>query len=174
MRADEATLARLMAKAQAGDREAYRALLGECQRWLRAYFTRKVPPNELDELVQETLLALHRKIATWDPARAFLPWLAAIARYRWVDHLRQFYRNRASEVDADLADADAEPAIAARISLDRMLGQLPAPQASAIKLVKIQGFTVEEASEASGQSPSLVKVNIHRGLKRLTAMIEKA
>lgn len=174
MKADEATLARLMGMAQTGDRRAYAALLAECQRWLSAYFARKVPPCELDELVQETLLSLHRKLATWDPDRAFLPWLAAIARYRWVDHLRQVYRHRAAQLDGEMAGADTEPAIAARISLERLFSQLPDPQARAIELVKIEGLSVSEASRASGQSESLIKVNIHRGLKRLAAMIESA
>lgn len=174
MRADEATLARLMVMAQAGNKQAYATLLTECQRWLRSYYSRRIAPAQLDDLVQETLMALHNKLATWDPSRAFLPWLAAIARYRWVDHLRRIYRAEECELDAEFAGQDDEPAIAARISLDRLLGLLPAAQARAIELVKIEGLSVAEASQASGQSESLVKVNIHRGLKKLAAMIEKA
>jgi len=174
MRADEPTLARLMGQAQAGDKQAYAALLGECQRWLRRYFGRRVAPGQLDDLVQETLLALHQKLATWDAARAFLPWLAAIARYRWVDHLRRIYRADEAELADELAGMDEEPAIAARISLERLFAQLPDAQVKAIELVKIEGLSVSEASRACGQSESLIKVNIHRGLKKLTAMIEKA
>lgn len=174
MKADEPSLARLMAMAQAGDRQAYATLLNECQRWLRSYFGRRIAPGHLDDLVQETLLALHQKLATWDPERAFLPWLAAIARYRWVDHLRRIYRTDEAELSDQFAGVDEEPAIAARISLERLFAQLPDAQVRAIELVKIEGLSVSEASRASGQSESLIKVNIHRGLKRLTAMIEKA
>ncbi len=174
MRADEATLARLMALAQGGDRLAYATLLTECQRWLRSYYARRVAPGHLDDLVQETLLSLHHKLATWDRTRAFLPWLAAIARYRWVDHLRGLYRSNESELSEDVPGIDEEPAITARISLERLFAQLPEPQARVIELVKIEGLSVAEASRACGQSESLVKVNIHRGLKKLTAMIEKA
>lgn len=174
MKADEPSLARLMAMAQAGDKQAYAALLGECQRWLRSYFGRRVAPSQLDDLVQDTLLALHHKLATWDSARAFLPWLAAIARYRWVDHLRRIYRADETELADELAGVDEEPAIAARISLERLFAQLPDAQVRAIELVKIEGLSVSEASRACGQSESLIKVNIHRGLKKLTAMIEKA
>jgi len=174
MKADEPSRARLMGQAQAGDKQAYAALLDECQLWLRRYFGRRVAPGQLDDLVQETLMALHQKLASWDSARAFLPWLAAIARYRWVDYLRRIYRFQETELIDDLMGTDEEPAIAARISLERLFAQLPRPQVRAIELVRIEGLSVSEASKACGQSESLIKVNIHRGLKKLTAMIEKA
>jgi RNA polymerase sigma factor (sigma-70 family) len=174
MRADEASLARLMAMSQQGDKQAYGALLEACQRWLRGYYARRIAPAQLDDLVQETLIALHTKRASWDSTRPFLPWLAAIARYRWVDHLRRLYRADETELDTDVAGHDEEPAIAARITLERLFGVLPEPQARAIALVKIEGLSIAEASEATGQSESLVKVNIHRGLKKLAHMIEKA
>ena len=119
--------------------------------------------------MQETLIALHTKRASWDSSRPFLPWLAAIARYRWVDHLRRLYRASEHELHDELIGTDDEPAIAARISLDRLLGLLPPAQERAIDLVKIQGLSIA----ATGQSEALVKVNIHPGLKRLAHMIEK-
>lgn len=173
MRADEASLARLMALSQHGDKQAYAALLEACQRWLRGYYSRRIAPSHLDDLVQETLIALHTKRASWDPARPFLPWLAAIARYRWVDHLRRLYRADEHELREELIGTDDEPAVAARISLDRLLGLLPPAQERAIALVKIEGLSIAEASAATGQSEALVKVNIHRGLKKLAHMIEK-
>ncbi|MFO6445878.1 sigma-70 family RNA polymerase sigma factor [Erythrobacter sp. NE805] len=173
MRADEASLARLMALSQQGDRQAYAALLEACNRWLRSYYSRRIAPASLEDLVQETLIALHSKRASWDPTRPFLPWLAAIARYRWVDHLRRLYRADEHELHEELLGTDEEPAIAARISLERLLGLLPQGQQRAIALVKIEGLSIAEASAATGQSESLVKVNIHRGLKKLALMIEK-
>jgi RNA polymerase sigma-70 factor (ECF subfamily) len=173
MRADESTLARLMTLSQAGDKHAYAALLEACQRWLRGYFSRRIAPSQLDDLVQETLIALHTKRASWDSTRPFLPWLAAIARYRWVDHLRRLYRADEHQLHEELIGSDDEPAIAARISLGRLLGLLPDAQSRAIALVKIEGLSIAEASQATGQSESLVKVNIHRGLKKLAHMIEK-
>lgn len=167
-------MARLMAMAQRGDRTAYATLLRECQSWLTRYFARRIAPHQLDDLVQDTLLSLHRKLASYDPSRPFFPWLAAIARYRWVDHLRKIYRADEVAFGEDHAADNFEPAIAARISLERMFSTLPTPQASAIELVKIRGLSIAEAAQTSGQSESLVKVNIHRGLKKLSAMIEKA
>lgn len=173
MRADEASLARMMVMSQQGDKQAYGALLEACQRWLRGYYSRRIAPAQLDDLVQETLIALHTKRASWDSTRPFLPWLAAIARYRWVDHLRKLYRADEHELHEEMIGSDDEPAISARISLDRLLGLLPDAQSRAIALVKIEGLSISEASEMTGQSESLVKVNIHRGLKKLAHMIEK-
>ena len=163
-----------MAMAQRGDKQAYRVLLTECQCWLSSYFAHRIAPNHLDDLVQDTLVGLHHKLASYDPMRAFLPWLAAIARYRWVDHLRRVYRANETELDEHLPGESEEPAITARISLERLFAHLPNDQAQAIELVKIEGLSIAEASRSCGQSESLIKVNIHRGLKKLSAMIEKA
>lgn len=171
MSIDEPSLARLMTAAQRGDRAAYRALLGDCRTWLTRYFARRIAPHAVDDLVQETLVSMHRKLATWDNGRAFLPWLAAIARYRWIDMLRR------QKGEAELGDHDAavdaeDAAVHARLSLDRLLGLLPAGQAQAITLVKIEGASIAEAARISGQSESLVKVNIHRGLRKLAGLVE--
>ncbi len=175
MIADEAGFVRLMLAAQAGDSRAYTVLLTEVQLWLERYFRRRVAPAQLDDLVQEVLLALHAKRATWDETRAFLPWLAAIARYRWVDHLRRVYRSAEDALeDQDSAEDSDEEAVLARMSLERLFVHLPPGQCEAIELVKIKGLSVTEAAERSGQSESLIKVNIHRGLRKLAALVEEA
>jgi RNA polymerase sigma-70 factor (ECF subfamily) len=175
MIADEPTFARLMMASQGGDRRAYTVLLTEAQVWLTRFFRRRVPPAHIDDLVQDVLLAIHAKRATWDETRAFLPWLAAIARYRWVDHLRRVYRASESELgDHDAAEDSEEDAVLARMSLDRLFVQLSPAQCSAIELVKIEGLSVTEAAMRTGQSESLIKVNIHRGIRKLSALVEEA
>ncbi len=175
MVADEPTLARLMVATQDGDKAAGNVLLTEVGVWLERYFRRRVPADQIDDLVQEVLIAFYTKRATFDPARPFLPWLAAIARYRWVDHLRKVYKHESKELMEDDAVEDSEEdVVLARVSLDRLFSQLPEKQAEVIELVKIGGLSVREAADKTGQSESLVKVNIHRGLKKLSAMVEKA
>jgi RNA polymerase sigma factor (sigma-70 family) len=166
------TLSRLMASAQAGDGAAYRTVLTHCQRWLLRYYSGRIAPAQVDDLVQETLVSLHTKRASYDASRPFLPWLAAIARYRWVDQLRRTYRAKEDALDEGLAAADEEEGLMARISLDRLLGLLPDRQSKVIRLVKIDGHSVADVAAATGQSEPLVKVNIHRGLKKLAALIE--
>ncbi len=172
MKTDEASLQRLMALAQGGDAMAYRTVLLACQRWLMRYFSGRIVPAQVDDLIQETLASLHAKRASYDPSRPFLPWLAAIARYRWVDQLRRTYRQQEDELHEELVGDDEEESIAARISLDRLLGFLPERQAHVIRLVKIDGHSISEAALRTGQSEPLVKVNIHRGLKKLATLIE--
>lgn len=175
MRADEQAMSRLAAASQNGDREAYSVLLKETMHWLCHYYARRISPAQLDDLVQETLLSLHRKLASYDPAMPFFPWLAAIARYRWIDALRKTYRQAETGIeDHEFAQAPEQEVIAAKISLDRLIARLPEGQLKAIELVRIEGFSIREAAKKSGQSESLVKVNIHRGLKKLQAMVEKA
>ncbi len=177
MTVDDATITRLAGAAQKGDRQAYATLLASSRTWLLHYFRRKVPPEQMEDLVQDTLLSLHKKLRSYDPRRPFLPWLAAIARYRFVDHLRRVYREMSenvSEDDPDLFSPSGEQSMIARMSLERLFEGLPEPQQRVISLVKIEGLTVKEASTTTGQSEALVKVNIHRGLKRLASLIERA
>ncbi len=172
MTASDASLARLMAMAQAGDGAAYAALLAECQKWLLRYFARRIAPAQVDDLVQDTLLSVHNKRASFDPERPFLPWLAAIARYRWVDQLRKTYRADEVELEDQFSVVSHEEDVTARISIDRLFTHLSPAQAQVIQLVKIDGLSIAEASARCGQSEPLVKVNIHRGLKRLAALVE--
>ena len=171
MSIDEPSLARLMTASQRGDRAAYRALLGDSGKWLARYFARRIAPHQVYDLVQETLVSMHRKLATWDNSRPFLPWLAAIARYRWIDLLRR-QRDEVELGEGDAAVGAEDEVVHARLSLDRMLTLLPPGQAQAITLVKIEGASIAEASQICGQSEALVKVNIHRGLKKLAQLIE--
>ena len=163
-----------MRRAQDGDAVAYRTVLGAAQVWLTRYYANRIAPSEIDDLVQDTLMSVHRKRATYDPERPFLPWLAAIARYRWVDRLRKSYRNAAEELPEEIGIDSHEEVVGAALGIEKLLGKLPEGQALAIRLVKIDGLAVSEAAEKCGQSESLVKVNVHRGLKRLATMIESA
>ena len=161
----------LMAAAQAGHGGAYRRLLGEIRPWLSRYYARRLPPGCVDDAVQEAMIAVHTKRATFDPARPFGPWLAAIARYKWIDRLRAMKRTAADALPDDIAIGDHETAVTSASVLTALLATLKGPQAAAIRLVKLDGLSIEEAAAATGQSPSLVKVNIHRGLARLTATL---
>lgn len=162
-----------MVAAQGGHGGAYRRLLGEISEWLERYFQRRLPPGDVDDAVQETLLAIHRRRHTYDPRYPLGPWLAAIAKNKWVDQLRSLSRRPVGELSGDMAVEDHEAAVISSSVLASLLEQLSPAQARAILLVKVQGFSVEDASRQSGLSPSAVKMNIHRGLARLTSIIEK-
>jgi RNA polymerase sigma factor (sigma-70 family) len=161
----------LMVAAQAGDTVAYRRLLTEIGVWLKRYYSRRLPSSMVDDVSQEVLLALHVKRHTYDPERPFMAWLAAIARYKWIDSIRSLQSNATVPLDEELAVPSDESAVTSAWSLERLLATLKPAQAEVIRLVKLEGHSVEEASQATGQSISLVKVNIHRGLSRLIAFL---
>ncbi len=163
---------RMMQAAQAGDADSYRRLLTELAAWLRRYYLRRLPPAMVDDAVQDALLAVHEKRHTFDPARPFGAWLGAIARYKWIDRLRAMKSHPTEELDENLSVAGHEDAVSSAVSLERLLAELKPAQADVIRLVKLQGLSILEASRRTGQTMSLVKVNIHRGLGRLSAMIQ--
>ena len=161
-----------MAAGQQGHAGAYRRLLGELRPWLLQFYGRRLPPAYVEDAVQDALLSIHEKRHTYDPTRAFGPWLTAIARYKWIDRLRTLQRKLVA-LSEDLAVPDHESAVMATAMLTRLLASLPHGQAEAIRMVKLEGLTAEEASQRSGQSVSLVKVNIHRGLAKLAVVVQE-
>ncbi len=162
----------LMAAAQVGDASAYRTLLDELSPWLRRYYARRLPPAMTEDAVQDVLLAVHEKRHTYDPARPFGPWIAAIARYKWIDRLRSLKVEASEPLDENIGVPDHGDSVVAGSTFQQLLAELRPPQADAIRLVKLEGYSIEEASRATGQSISLVKVNIHRGLRRLANIIK--
>jgi RNA polymerase sigma factor (sigma-70 family) len=162
----------LMMAAQSGNAAVYRRLLGEVGVWLHRYYVRRLPSAMVDDAVQEVLLALHEKRHTYDPSKPFGPWLAAIARYKWIDRLRAMKAASMEELSDDLPVLDHGEAVQSARSLEVLLNRLKPAQAEAIRLVKLQGLSIEEAAARTGQTNALVKVNIHRGLGRLTSLVQ--
>jgi RNA polymerase sigma-70 factor (ECF subfamily) len=164
----------LMPRAQKGDKQAYAEVLALCQRWLERYLSTRLAPDHVDDTVQEALLALHKKRHTYDPSRPFAPWFVAIARYKWLDRLRARYRAEDAELDDSHGVDSHEEAVLSRMVLERVLGQLPPAQARALTLAKLEGRSIEEIAQETGQSASLVKVNIHRARKKIVSILEKS
>lgn len=173
----EGGLKPLWLRAQVGDEAAYRQALSRIAVRLRGYFARRLfgLPDDVEDLVQETLLALHLQRGTYDPALPVSAWVVAIARHKLVDLLRRRGRREALHESLDDLDESRQPARPdappARRDLGLLLETLPAAQRLAIVLTKIEGLSVAEASQRSGVSVSAIKVQVHRGLKRLTAAV---
>jgi RNA polymerase sigma factor (sigma-70 family) len=162
-----------MAAAQTGDAAAYRRLLEALRVWLTRYYARRLPPATVDDAVQEALIAIHAKRHTYDTARPFRPWLAAVARHKWIDRLRAMARTPTEPLPEEIATEDHGSAVTSAVVLDELLGLLKPAQADVIQLVKLEGYSIEEAARRTGQSESLVKVNIHRGLAKLAAIVQR-
>lgn len=172
----EAKLQALMVAGVNGHARAYHALLRLCAERLRSYFRRRLIGRDADveDLVQETLIAIHRKRATYDPSLPFTAWLHGIARYRLIDFLRRDRRtvSLAADEDFDPVDVSRVDAVLAEIDVGSLLATLTPKQAAAIRLTRIEGYSVREAASLTGQSEPAVKVNVHRGLGRLLAAIK--
>jgi RNA polymerase sigma factor (sigma-70 family) len=162
----------LMAAAQTGSAEAYHLLLKEIRAWLRRYYSRRLPASMIEDAVQEALIAVHKKRHTYDPSRAFGPWLAAIARYKWIDCLRAMTKASSHLIYEDIASQDEVGIAADTFELEQLLATLKPAQSEVIRCVKLCGFSIVEAASLTGQSTSLVKVNIHRGLRRLAHLVQ--
>ena len=168
----EDRLKALMIRGQAGDAAAWRELLSLLGARLRIFFARRMAAGapDVEDLVQETLLAVHRRRMTYDPTQPFTAWAHAVARYKLIDHWR---RNRIrSHVPIDdvsewlAAEGDEAPAV--RSDLDKVLSVLPDRQRKLVRDVKIEGLSLAEAGRALGISEGAAKVSLHRAMKLLT------
>ncbi len=165
--------------ALAGDHAAYEQALEMLSRRLRGFFARRLQamPSEVEDLVQETLMAIHLKRASYDEQYAVTGWALAIANYKLVDFWRRHARTDALHDDIDEA-VSAEltvPEVPEGTSHDLavLLQTLPQAQRTAIKLTKVEGLTVAEAAQRTGASVAAVKVAVHRGMKRLSELIKR-
>lgn len=169
----------LLSLALAGDNGAYGEFLTRAGARVRAYFRRRLVayPDDVEDLVQETLLAMHNQRHTYRSAEPLTPWLHAIARYKLADLLRVRMPRGAREVelddesDDDAMHASDDAAAEARRDLDRLLVALPDRFRLPIVHVKVEGLSVAEASARLGMSESAVKIGIHRGMKALARMV---
>ncbi len=165
----------LLAAAQRGNADAYRAFLNAIIPFVRAIARRRCWSEDMaDDVLQEVLLTVHRVRHTYQPGRPVEPWLAAIVVRRSIDAARKRGRIGRREVFNELAyetfaDPDAKEPLDADTSraLARMTDGLPRGQKEAIDLVKIREMSLAEASVVSGQSIASLKVNIHRAMKKL-------
>lgn len=177
MRANEEQLRTWMIGGLAGDATAHDALLRALLPILRSFYGRRMRGREedIEDLVQETLIAVHQRRSTYDPARPFSGWLFAIARYKMIDSFRRNGRFTAMEGLEDLlADAGFEDASNAQADVERLLDTIPAKQAAVIRATRIEGLSTAEAAYRLALGESDVKVSVHRGLKSLAARVRDA
>jgi RNA polymerase sigma factor (sigma-70 family) len=152
-----------------GDAACHRKLLSALVPVLRRYYGRRTNDGpDVEDLVQETLISVHTRRASYDPARPFGPWLFAVARYKLIDH----YRRRKQTVPIEgleeiLGDDGFEDAVSARLDVESLLTALPLKQAAAIRATRIEGLSIADVARRDNISESDVKVSVHRGLKSL-------
>ncbi len=170
-----------MARAQDGDRQAYRTLLEDLAPYLRSIAGRCFKqPRDVEDAVQDVLLTVHMVRHAYNPSRPFGPWLLAIANRRIIDRLRRETRRKAREIalsaeyetfsapPANLSDANFDEA-----ALGAAIDRLPPEQQQAIKMLKLNEMSLKEAAVASGRSTAALKVATHRAIKSLRKMLRQ-
>jgi RNA polymerase sigma-70 factor (ECF subfamily) len=161
-----------MLAGSAGDGAAVRELLTVLADRFRAYYARRLGSGaaETEDLVQEALLAVFMRRATWDPSQPVSAWVFAIARYKLIDHYRR-RRVRSyvplEDVEAFLAAETPDPD--AGLEVERALDALPARHAALVRDVKLGGLSLAEAGERAGITEGAAKVSLHRALKAMKA-----
>jgi RNA polymerase sigma factor (sigma-70 family) len=170
-----------MARAQEGDREAYRRLLEEITPYLRSLAARLIRDrSDVEDAVQDALLSVHAVRHTYDPMRPFGPWLVAIARRRFVDGLRR--RGRAASRETPLEaeyetfaapETNVHDAASDGRAVREALEGLPPGQREAIRMLKLEEMSLKEAAAGSGMSVAALKVATHRGLKSLRKIFRR-
>ena len=169
MIAQEAQYRDWMLAALAGDAGAYRMLLAGLTRHLRSYYARRLDSGAAEDAVQETLIAIHARRATYDSSLPFTAWVYGIARYKLIDEYRRHKRRATVPLDEanDLFGHDeAEEAIARR-DVGKLLDKLSPAKRQLVSDIKLDGVSVADAAKRTGLSESAVKVTVHRAIKSL-------
>jgi RNA polymerase sigma-70 factor (ECF subfamily) len=175
----EHQLHELLVLSLAGDAAIYQRFLKALSEHLRAYFRKRLfqRPDFVEDLVQETLLAVHNQRQTYLADQPLTAWVHAIARYKLIDWLRA---NSARESLTDPLDDDLQvfgasdtDASDAKKDLGQLLATLPDRQRLPIVHMKLEGLSVQETARLTGMSESAVKVGVHRGLKTLATRIRE-
>ena len=165
--------AALMSEAQQGNKQAYARILKEITPYIQSLVRRfHLDPETVEDVVQDTLLTIHRVRHTYEPGRSVHAWVAAIARRRVIDNLRMSRRHRVGAESMDMHDPPDEranhgEAYAHRAQLDAAMQLLPASQREAMRLLKVEQYTLEEASQITGQTALALKSLVHRAVKTL-------
>jgi RNA polymerase sigma-70 factor (ECF subfamily) len=166
-----------MQAALAGDAAAYERLLRDLANVLRSYVRRslvraRLPVSEVEDVIQETLLAIHLKRHTWDTRVPITPWVLAITHHKLVDLLRRRRRHvnlSIEEIQDHPAEDNAAPATQGE--LDRHLATLSARQREVIRAIALGGASIREAAKQLGTSEGAIRVALHRGLAALAAKL---
>ena len=175
---DEQRWSRLMVNAQAGDESDYRTLLTELTQVIHGFLRNRFGNGDfIEDCVQETLIAIHQARHTYDRHRPFRAWLFAIVRHKAIDVLRQqrTRQNTASryrDTQEVLAQQHQHNEAEHEMMQSRLLESLPETHREVLILTKLIGLSVAETAEKLGISQSLVKVRVHRAIRKLRTKME--
>lgn len=172
--------AALMRAAIGGDEAAYRQLLQSLSSNLRAAVRRGftqagAPLGDVEDVVQETLLALHLKRNTWDPTQPLGPWVRAIARHKLIDALRRRGRRIQVPIESvfDTLAVEEDSSGVDRQDAERLVEGLQGRQREVVRAISLEGQSIRDVAQRLQMKEVAVRVALHRGLKTLGALHRK-
>ena len=164
----------LLRRANRGDASAYRMFLENLAPLVRGMARRGLgrvgtPLADLEDAVQETLLAVHLKRHTWREDQPIGPWIGAITRHKLVDHARKAGRRKEIEFDEtfDVAAPESEEPTLPEREMDRLLTGLGATQQAIVRSISIKGASIRDVAGTMNMTEGAVRVALHRALKAL-------
>ncbi len=169
----------LMRLSLKGDQAAYAELLRETARLLRPFLAKRLSfESEVDDVLQEILISIHKARHTYDGERPYKPWAYAIAKFRLQDYLRMHYADllRHAQDISELENFLHTDVTESPISYESISGEvrkLPEKQATILRLMHQDGYTAKEVAEKLGMTESAVKVAAHRAYKILRQKLER-
>jgi RNA polymerase sigma-70 factor (ECF subfamily) len=180
LQATEQRLRTLLLQGMDGDSQAYQVFLKSLSTHLRAFLRRRLSalPDDIEDLVQDILLAVHNQRHTYRSDQPLTAWVNAMARYKLIDLLRSRSGREALhdpiEDDMALFATNDHDAADARRDVSKLLNQLPDNQRLPIVHTKLEGLSVTKAAAATGMTESAIKVGVHRGMKALAALMKSS
>ena len=166
-----------MRAALAGDETAYRGLLADIARAIRpairgAFYRARLGDGDIEDVVQETLLAIHLKRQTWDASQKLGPWVNAIARHKMIDAMRRRGLRRAEPIE-DFEAVLAAPEAAdphARSDVERLMGSLTPRARDIVRAISLEEQSISATATRLGMTEVAVRVALHRALKSLAGV----
>lgn len=168
--------AQLLQKSVSGDSVAYEQFLTAISHYLRPFISRRIPSADIEDVLQEILVSIHKARHTYDGNRPILPWISSIARYRVVDYLRSHYSklqyapDDISEMQDILGEDVTKPSEISEYIYEEVK-KLPEKQQKIIYLIHTEGYTAKEVGTKLGMNESAVKVSAHRAYKLIKARL---
>ncbi len=169
----------LMKQSQAGDQHAYAALLQKTARLLRPFLMKRLSfTSDVDDVLQEILISIHKARHTYDGNRPYTPWVYAIAHFRLQDYLRTHYADQLHQaIDVDTLENNlSQPVTESDMTYESIhveVQKLPEKQATILQLMHQDGYTAKEVAEKIGMKESAVKVAAHRAYKILKKTLQR-
>lgn len=164
-------LTALFCAGQSGDVASYNKFLQQITPILQRIVAKKLPMSDIEDVLQEILISLHKARHTYDGGRPLMPWIFAIAQFRINDHLRKLYAQpqNTTNIDdmAEILGSDVTKPYEDSESLEGILKDTPDREKQILTMMYVEGHTAKETAQKMDMKESAVKVAAHRAIKKI-------